>query len=148
MKLYKCEMCGKKVSMVHDHHILPWRFSHDDSESNIMRLCPSCHKKADTNFVNLVMYGEMNVGKSSSKRAKSRYAKKYRPCKILYTNKILKYTWYQDRIYYNIRTGCISIVHRWHYAKSNGNVSLNVKNRKRLMRAASAKGQTMLSGRC
>jgi len=112
-----------------------------------MRVCPTCHKKADSNFVSLVMYGKMNVGKSSNKRARDRYCKKYRSCKVLYSIKLLKCTWYYDRICYNIKTGYISIVPMWQYAKSNGNVSLNVKNRKSLMRAASVKGQTMLGGR-
>jgi len=55
MKLYKCEMCGKKVLRIIDHHVIPYEFSHDDYEDNIMRLCSSCCRKADANFDSIII---------------------------------------------------------------------------------------------
>jgi len=45
-----CQHCGvspDQAGTLHVHHIIPWRFSHDDSLENLIALCSSCHKKAD-----------------------------------------------------------------------------------------------------
>lgn len=146
MKKYRCEMCGKRHMHVQDHHIIPWRFSYDDSESNVIRVCPSCHHKADTNFTNLIMYGEMNISKRTHSRTSRRYIKKYIKYKTLCTIGLSKYTYYQDMMYYNIKTGHINITHSWRYNKSNKHISSNVNSRKRLIKAASVKSQTTLVG--
>jgi hypothetical protein len=43
---YKCAMCncGGKL---HCHHIIPVRISHDNSLSNLVSLCPKCHKRLE-----------------------------------------------------------------------------------------------------
>ena len=144
MKKYICEMCGKKVRQVHDHHIIPWRFSHDDSESNIMRLCPFCHVKADANFISLIMYGEMADASDTEKRISARYAKKYSSGKTLYHFRLLKNTYYRDMVRYNTKTGNVSIIQRWGYNRHKYRDS-GVKSRSQLSKAASAKGQVVLS---
>lgn len=145
MKVQKCEMCGKTVIMIQEHHIVPWWFSHDDSESNIMRLCVSCHRKADASFNNLILYGKMHVGKDYRKRINYRYNKKYTKRKTLYYAVLLKYTYYYDILKYNAKTEHISIIQRWQHT-SNRYISTNINSRKRLVKAALSKGQTVLSG--
>jgi len=146
MKRYKCEMCGKKVLQVHDHHVIPWWFSQDDSESNIMRLCPSCHKKADSSFDNLILRGKMNVVHDTHKRATARYNKKYMTHKMLFHMILLKRTYYYDMLFYNIKTGNIRVMQWWQYVP-NMHICSNVNSRKRLVKAAVLKGQTTLGGR-
>lgn len=46
-----CQRCGQPPrpgTKLHVHHIHPWRFSKNDDHSNLQALCPSCHKKADS----------------------------------------------------------------------------------------------------
>lgn len=46
-----CRHCGKTKSAngraLDIHHVIPFRISHDNSPSNLIALCRSCHKKAD-----------------------------------------------------------------------------------------------------
>lgn len=143
----RCEMCGKRHMHLQEHHIIPWHFSHDDSESNITRVCPSCHKKADNNFVSLVMYGRMNIYNETKKRANSRYSKKHMRTKQLFRFKLLKNTYYQDIIHHNTRTGNISIIQYWQYMPYNY-TGRSVKSRSQLNKAASAKSQVTLHMYC
>lgn len=149
MKLYKCEMCGKKVLQVQDHHVIPWYLSHDDSDSNIMRLCRSCHRKADASFNNLILYGKMTVGADTIKRTGDRYVKKYRREKQLYCVTLSKYTRYYDILHYNTKTGVVRIIQRWCYIP-NKHISRSIINhissRRKMTKAAAVKGQTTLSG--
>lgn len=143
MKKYICEMCGKEVQQIHDHHIIPWRVSHDDSDSNIMRLCRSCHGKADANYDSLVARGEMYGSRDTKKRVSARYNKKYIATKTLFYLGILKRTYYQDVVRYNTKTGEVSIYLCWGYQpyKYRDN---SIKSRAQLDKAASAKGQVTL----
>ena len=143
MKEYLCEMHRGMVPHVADHHIIPYRFSQDDSESNMMRVCPRCHKKADANFVNLIMYQEMNASSKTKKRTAIRYNKKYRRHKTLFYLKLQKYTYYDDTLQYNMKTGEVNIVTHWRY-KPYKYHSLGVKSHACLSKAASEKGQTRL----
>ena len=143
MKEYLCEMHGGMVPQVQDHHVIPYRFSQDDSESNMMRVCPKCHKKADTNFVNLIMYQEMNVSKETTKRTSIRYYKKYQRSKTLFYLKLQKRTYYKDMLRYNIKTGEVNISPNWVYRPYNYRND-SIKSHACLSKAASAKGQTRL----
>jgi len=140
-------MCGKEVSQVHDHHIIPWWFSHDDSESNIMRLCASCHRKADSSFDNLILRGKMNVSDDTHKRTGIRYTKKYVKFKQLYYITLCKYTRYHDMLWYNTKTGVVRITQQWYYNKprSNRYVGSTINIHRRAKKAASSKGQTTLN---
>lgn len=40
---YTCQLCGRYGYDV--DHIIPWRISHDSSESNLRTLCHSCNCK-------------------------------------------------------------------------------------------------------
>lgn len=148
MKRYECEMCSKKVLMVHDHHIIPYWFSHDDSESNIMRLCPTCHSRADTNFNSLILRGKIDVSDATDKRAATRYIKKYRRAKMLYHIKLLNCIYYYDLLYYNIKTGSIIITHSWNKARwnkiRNRHVIMVAGSRRKMIKAAAVKSQTTL----
>lgn len=137
-------MCGKKVLRIDDHHVIPWHFSHDDSDSNIMRLCASCHKKADSNFVSLIMYGKMSGDAETRKRAITRYARTYSRAKLLFYLKLLKYTHYADMLMYNTKTENICIWQYWRYVpyKHRGR---RIKSRSCLNRLPLAKGQATLS---
>lgn len=44
---YRCVMCGKKGKLA-AHHIVPLRVSHNNSLSNLVSVCDSCHKKLET----------------------------------------------------------------------------------------------------
>jgi len=150
MKLWKCEMCDKKVLQIQEHHVIPWYLSHDDSDSNIMRLCRSCHKKADARFNNLILYGKMNVTDETHKRIRIRYSKKYRKSKQLYVVTLSKYIHYRDMLWYNTKTGVICINQQWYYAP-NSRISRHITNhisscRKRA-KVAAVKGQTTLDRR-
>jgi len=137
-------MCGKKVKVVHEHHMIPWYLSHDDSDSNIMRLCPKCHKRADVSFDNLILRGKMDVASDTTKRTTARYTKKYRRGKALYHLRLLKNTFYQDIVHYNTKTGTVCIYQRWYY-KPYKYRDIRVKSRSQLNNAALAKGQVVLS---
>ena len=41
-----CQRCGRSRSSV-VHHIIPYRVSNDNTESNLVTLCPSCHSKVE-----------------------------------------------------------------------------------------------------
>lgn len=43
---HRCEMCGKRGKLS-AHHIVPLRVSKDNSLSNLVALCDSCHKKLE-----------------------------------------------------------------------------------------------------
>ena len=40
----RCNICGIFPERIEVHHIVPWRLSHDDSEENLMAVCPKCHR--------------------------------------------------------------------------------------------------------
>ena len=44
---YRCVMCGKK-GRLHAHHIVPVRISKNNSLSNLVSVCESCHKKLES----------------------------------------------------------------------------------------------------
>jgi 5-methylcytosine-specific restriction endonuclease McrA len=46
-----CQRCGKLPKLgtkLHVHHVNPWRYCREDNPDNLQALCPSCHKKADS----------------------------------------------------------------------------------------------------
>ncbi|UYN89886.1 MAG: HNH endonuclease [Anaerolineales bacterium] len=47
-----CRVCGstKRLAV---HHVIPWRISHDDSPSNLVTLCNSCHPRVESGLVSL-----------------------------------------------------------------------------------------------
>ena len=148
-KMYVCEMCGKKFSKIDDHHVIPYWFLQDDSESNIMRVCSFCHRKADSSFNNLILRGRIaGVHAEVNKRVTARYEKKYQRAKQLFRLKLLKRTFYRDLMQYNIKTGEISVYSSWRYRsykyidRRNG---VTAKARIRLNKAASNKGQVTLA---
>lgn len=46
----RCFKCPARANL-EVHHIIPLRFSHDDSMDNLITLCPSCHRKADIAYL-------------------------------------------------------------------------------------------------
>lgn len=42
---YTCQKCGKTNGKIHAHHIVPYRVSRDNSLTNLITLCVSCHTK-------------------------------------------------------------------------------------------------------
>jgi len=144
MKKYICEMCGKKVSLVHDHHVIPWWFLQDDSDSNIMRVCPTCHGKADAGFINFIVRGTVTSARTEMhKRTAARYTKNYRRTKVLFYIKLLKRTFYQDMVRYNVKTGNVFIFTRWSYQPYKYQ-DTTIKSRAQLDKAALSKGQVTL----
>lgn len=47
---YTCQICGETKTLLHAHHIVPWRFSKDDSLENLITLCKSCHGKEERRY--------------------------------------------------------------------------------------------------
>lgn len=45
-KFDSCGLCGSKSSLI-VHHRIPWRYSEDDSESNLMVICRNCRGIAE-----------------------------------------------------------------------------------------------------
>lgn len=43
---HRCVMCGKK-GKISAHHIVPVKLSKDNSQSNLVSLCDSCHKQLE-----------------------------------------------------------------------------------------------------
>lgn len=48
-----CACCGRASGRLETHHILPYRLSKDNSASNLVPLCRSCHKKIEVATVEL-----------------------------------------------------------------------------------------------
>lgn len=46
-----CQSCRKSNDLLHVHHIVPYRFSKDNSPDNLITLCPNCHSKADIHYL-------------------------------------------------------------------------------------------------
>ena len=53
---YRCVLCGKKGKL-HCHHIVPIKISHDNSMSNLVSVCESCHKKLETIGFTILEHG-------------------------------------------------------------------------------------------
>jgi hypothetical protein len=54
---YKCQLCGGDGNgKLHIHHIVKRKLGGKDEESNLITLCPPCHKKADTENLYLVNF--------------------------------------------------------------------------------------------
>lgn len=50
---YKCQICGAiGLDKLHIHHILKRKQKGKDFDDNLITVCPSCHKKADTKLYN------------------------------------------------------------------------------------------------
>lgn len=76
-KIYKrdkwsCQLCGKNKVKVHCHHIIPFRISKDNSETNLITLCEICHRKLEgmyTNVCNRSKYFEViNIWRFNNKK--------------------------------------------------------------------------------
>jgi transcription elongation factor Elf1 len=52
---YKCIICGKD-SMLHIHHIIPWRQGGDYKMDNLVTLCSGCHGSVESGDVELAVY--------------------------------------------------------------------------------------------
>ena len=50
---FTCQSCGKTETKLDAHHIIPWRISFDDSVSNLISLCPSCHIQVEKQWKNV-----------------------------------------------------------------------------------------------
>ena len=52
---YTCQECGLKMTKEtgahHIHHIIPFLISFDNSLSNLITLCPSCHRKIEVKII-------------------------------------------------------------------------------------------------
>lgn len=144
MKLQKCEMCGKAGITLVDHHIIPWWLSHDDSESNVMKLCSKCHGKADGNFISLILYGKTSISKTTRGRVVRRYCKKYIKKKQLYSLRLLKRTRYYDRLAYNTKIDSITITQGWQYFPNKHYTYASKTSRRNLTKAARSTGQVTL----
>ena len=55
---YECQRCKKHGGRLECHHIIPYRISNDNSENNLITLCPKCHREV-----------ENDTGKFNSKEA-------------------------------------------------------------------------------
>lgn len=62
---YTCRVCGSKPKILHTHHIIPYRITHDNSLGNLITVCRSCHTKLDARFsapcpiiTNIMLHGE------------------------------------------------------------------------------------------
>lgn len=49
----RCEWCGNTKTRIQLHHIVPYRFSLDNSKRNLLLLCIKCHGRADVLFLEL-----------------------------------------------------------------------------------------------
>jgi hypothetical protein len=48
---WTCQVCGKHCSNdIQCHHIVPYRITQDNSESNLITLCKSCHLKEEKKY--------------------------------------------------------------------------------------------------
>lgn len=97
---YKCQMCGKRSRHNHIHHILPKR-NHPKLMykcSNLITLCPTCHKKTYGKEYNYTRYLQNKIkSKSRCSHHSTNRNKTYRkPKKVIrrtgrITVKIKKY---------------------------------------------------------
>jgi hypothetical protein len=57
----KCRICGN-TERLSVHHIIPWRLTHDNSFSNLITLCGTCHPKVECGKLplQLLMFTDIN----------------------------------------------------------------------------------------
>ncbi len=63
LKIYErdnwtCQICGvncQKKNKIQCHHIVPYRISQDNSESNLITLCVKCHRIEELKYFNLLI---------------------------------------------------------------------------------------------
>lgn len=62
---YSCQVCGRqgnKDIKMHVHHIVPYRITQDNSESNLITLCMSCHAKEELKYYKKLKQLEFTFG--------------------------------------------------------------------------------------
>ncbi len=68
MTIYKrdnftCQFCGISMTELkipfHVHHIIPFLTSFNNDESNLITLCPSCHRKEDARIIKILKGGDI-----------------------------------------------------------------------------------------
>jgi hypothetical protein len=66
---FTCQTCGKKDGNLHGHLIIPWRISFDDSLTNLISLCPSCHTTIEAFWSKIntqnITYGHVEASMNS-----------------------------------------------------------------------------------
>ena len=53
---YRCVLCGRKGKL-HAHHIIPVKVSKDNSLSNLVSVCESCHRKLEAVGLKILQEG-------------------------------------------------------------------------------------------
>jgi len=55
---FTCQECGERMSKIpfHVHHKIPFLQSFDNSPKNLITLCPSCHRKIESQISKLMLY--------------------------------------------------------------------------------------------
>jgi len=51
-----CGLCGKTKNL-HAHHLVPYRLTRDNSQKNLVALCPRCHKHVENHTWNCEAIG-------------------------------------------------------------------------------------------
>jgi len=54
----RCDWCGKKVSKLQIHHIIPQRMKGKDTRENAVGLCEDCHRYWDELSFQGIFYGK------------------------------------------------------------------------------------------
>jgi uncharacterized protein with PIN domain len=54
----RCDWCGKKVSKLQIHHIIPQRMRGKDTRDNAVGLCEDCHRYWDELSFQKIFYGK------------------------------------------------------------------------------------------
>jgi 5-methylcytosine-specific restriction endonuclease McrA len=63
---FTCQECGIKGIRLHVHHKIPFLVSFDNSLSNLVTLCPSCHRKVDAQIIKQIKEEKMIGGKNGN----------------------------------------------------------------------------------
>jgi len=106
-----CGLCNRPTERLQRNHLLPYEFTQDDSDDNIMFVCASCHGKIDQQIRNFLLFGKLKT--DWLHRTMRQYRAKNIRRKYLYLSTPFLYTQIRTTLDYNSRTDCISILTTW-----------------------------------
>lgn len=49
-----CALCGIREARLHVHHVIPYKVSYDNTDNNLVTVCPKCHARCEKSSRNIL----------------------------------------------------------------------------------------------